>query len=138
VTGCLAPYFNYNLKLPKCTRDSTKGRAENIRMGVSRFRWRDEGRSLGVDLDQLDSLESLFRQPGGRHRMLSAMCPLTSYFKPPLTTGTFCRHDGWFISLEVANGKVHDLQGTFTWKTSEVRCTLADTTKEGRWKNQRM
>jgi len=42
---------------------------ENIRMGVSRFRWRDEGRSLGVDLDQLDTLESQFRQPGGRRRM---------------------------------------------------------------------
>jgi hypothetical protein len=48
---------------------------ENIRMGVSHFRWRDEGRSLGVDLDQLDTLESQFRQPGGRHRMVIGHVP---------------------------------------------------------------
>jgi hypothetical protein len=34
---------------------------EDIRMGVKDFRWRDEGRSLGVDLDQLDQLEEVFR-----------------------------------------------------------------------------
>jgi len=41
---------------------------EYIRMGVKDFRWRDEGRSLGVDLDQIDSLETAFRQhaPQGR------------------------------------------------------------------------
>lgn len=33
---------------------------EYIRMGVKEFRWRDEGRSLGADLEQLDSLESDF------------------------------------------------------------------------------
>ena len=35
---------------------------EYIRMGVKDFRWRDEGRSLGVDLDQIDNLETAFRQ----------------------------------------------------------------------------
>ncbi len=34
---------------------------EYIRMGVKQFRWRDEGRSLGVDLDQLNNLETAFR-----------------------------------------------------------------------------
>jgi hypothetical protein len=31
-------------------------------MGVKEFHWRDEGRSLGADLEQLDSLESDFRK----------------------------------------------------------------------------
>jgi hypothetical protein len=35
---------------------------EYIRMGVKQFRWRDEGRSLGVDLDQLSNLETAFRR----------------------------------------------------------------------------
>jgi len=35
---------------------------EYIRMGVRQFRWRDEGRSLGVDLDQLNNLEAAFRR----------------------------------------------------------------------------
>ena len=35
---------------------------EYIRMGVKDFRWRDEGRSLGVDLDQLNNLETAFRR----------------------------------------------------------------------------
>jgi hypothetical protein len=35
---------------------------EYIRMGVKDFRWRDEGRSLGVDLDQIDNFETAFRQ----------------------------------------------------------------------------
>jgi hypothetical protein len=48
---------------------------DTIRMGVSRFRWRDEGRSLGVDLDQLDSMESEFRQPRARHRMTIGHVP---------------------------------------------------------------
>ena len=34
---------------------------EYIRMGVKQFRWRDEGRGLGVDLDQLNNLETAFR-----------------------------------------------------------------------------
>jgi hypothetical protein len=38
---------------------------EYIRMGVKDFRWRDEGRSLGVDLDQLDQLEQVFRHLPG-------------------------------------------------------------------------
>jgi len=33
---------------------------EYIRMGVRQFRWRDEGRSLGADLDQLNNLETAF------------------------------------------------------------------------------
>jgi hypothetical protein len=32
-----------------------------IRMGVKDFKWRDEGRGLGVDLDQIDNLETTFR-----------------------------------------------------------------------------
>jgi hypothetical protein len=39
---------------------------EVIRMGVNRFRWRDEGRSLGVDLDQINNLEAEFRRLPGR------------------------------------------------------------------------
>jgi hypothetical protein len=35
---------------------------EYIRMGVKDFRWRDEGRGLGVDLDQIDNLETAFRR----------------------------------------------------------------------------
>jgi len=35
---------------------------EVIRMGVNRFRWRDEGRGLGVDLDQLADMEMDFRR----------------------------------------------------------------------------
>jgi len=35
---------------------------EYIRMGVKDFRWRDEGRGLGVDLDQIDNFETAFRQ----------------------------------------------------------------------------
>jgi len=34
---------------------------EYIRMGVPHFRWRDEGRSLGVDLDQINNMEVQFR-----------------------------------------------------------------------------
>jgi hypothetical protein len=34
---------------------------EYIRMGVPRFRWQDEGRSLGVDLDQINNLEAEYR-----------------------------------------------------------------------------
>ena len=33
-------------------------------MGVKDFRWRDEGRGLGVDLDQIDNFETAFRQLG--------------------------------------------------------------------------
>jgi hypothetical protein len=35
---------------------------EYIRMGVKEFRWRDEGRGLGADLEQLDNLEDQFRK----------------------------------------------------------------------------
>ncbi len=35
--------------------------SEYIRMGVKDFHWRDEGRSLGVDLDQINNLETAFR-----------------------------------------------------------------------------
>jgi hypothetical protein len=35
---------------------------EYIRMGEKDFHWRDEGRSLGVDLDQINNLETAFRQ----------------------------------------------------------------------------
>lgn len=34
---------------------------EYIRMGEKAFRWRDEGRGLGVDLAQMDDLETAFR-----------------------------------------------------------------------------
>lgn len=35
---------------------------ETIRMGVNKFQWRDEGRSLGVDLDQINNMETEFHQ----------------------------------------------------------------------------
>jgi len=41
---------------------------EYIRMGVKDFRWREEGRSLGVDLDQIADLETAFRQHPGQGR----------------------------------------------------------------------
>jgi hypothetical protein len=41
---------------------------ELIRMGVNRFYWRDEGRSLGADLDQINNLESEFQRMADRRR----------------------------------------------------------------------
>jgi hypothetical protein len=50
---------------------------EYIRMGVKDFRWRDEGRSLGVDLDQIDNLETAFRRLAqqGNDRVIIAHVP---------------------------------------------------------------
>ena len=42
---------------------------EYIRMGVRQFRWRDEGRSLGVDLDQLNNLETAFQRLPQQERL---------------------------------------------------------------------
>jgi hypothetical protein len=39
---------------------------EYIRMGVKDFHWRDEGRSLGVDFDQLNNLELAYRRLPGQ------------------------------------------------------------------------
>ncbi len=41
---------------------------ELIRMGVNRFYWRDEGRSLGLDLDQINALEFEFHNLKDRRR----------------------------------------------------------------------
>jgi hypothetical protein len=41
---------------------------EVIRMGVNQFRWRDEGRSLGVDLDQINNLEVEFGRASEHNR----------------------------------------------------------------------
>ncbi len=35
---------------------------ELIRMGLNKFRWRDEGRSLGIDWDQINTMETEFRR----------------------------------------------------------------------------
>jgi hypothetical protein len=50
---------------------------EYIRMGVKDFRWRDEGRGLGVDLDQIDNLETAFRQlsPQGHDSVIIGHVP---------------------------------------------------------------
>jgi hypothetical protein len=40
---------------------------ELIRMGVNRFYWRDEGRTLGLDMDQINNLEFEFRGSADRH-----------------------------------------------------------------------
>jgi hypothetical protein len=52
---------------------------EVIRMGVNRFRWRDEGRSLGVDLDQLADMEMDFR----RLREREAYHTVVGHVPPP-------------------------------------------------------
>ena len=52
---------------------------EYIRMGVKEFRWRDEGRSLGADLEQLDAMEDDFRKlakSDGYHVILGHTPPL--------------------------------------------------------------
>jgi hypothetical protein len=41
---------------------------ELIRMGVNQFRWRDEGRTLGADLDQINNLEFEFQNLRDRRR----------------------------------------------------------------------
>jgi hypothetical protein len=48
-------------RLSSITEEHFGSVPEYIRMGVRQFRWRDEGRSLGVDLDQLNDLEAAFR-----------------------------------------------------------------------------
>jgi hypothetical protein len=48
-------------RLSEVTEDHFGFVPEYIRMGVKDFRWRDEGRSLGVDLEQLNQLEEVFR-----------------------------------------------------------------------------
>ncbi|MGA3326199.1 MAG: hypothetical protein ABSF45_17140 [Terriglobia bacterium] len=41
---------------------------ELIRMGVNQFRWRDEGRTLGADMDQINNLEFEFQGMADRRR----------------------------------------------------------------------
>ncbi|MGH9455934.1 MAG: hypothetical protein ACRD2O_18425, partial [Terriglobia bacterium] len=49
---------------------------EYIRMGVKAFRWRDEGRSLGADLEQINNLEQQFRKlHGERSQVLIGHVP---------------------------------------------------------------
>jgi hypothetical protein len=66
---------------------------EYIRMGVKNFRWRDEGRSLGVDLDQLNNLETSFRRlprQGGIGVVIGHVPPAKAEPGKPLTlTATF-------------------------------------------------
>ena len=66
---------------------------EYIRMGVKDFRWRDEGRSLGVDLDQLNNLETAFRhlpQQGGVGVVIGHVPPAKVEPGKPLTlTATY-------------------------------------------------
>ena len=42
-------------------------------MGVNRFRWRDEGRSLGVDLDQINNLEWELRRSSDQRRRITTI-----------------------------------------------------------------
>jgi hypothetical protein len=48
---------------------------EVIRMGVNQFRWRDEGRTLGADLDQINNLEFEFQRMADRRRDLIGHLP---------------------------------------------------------------
>jgi len=60
---------------------------EVIRMGVNRFRWKDEGRGLGVDLDQIDNLEVDFRRLREReyyHAIIGHVPPLKAKPGQPL------------------------------------------------------
>ena len=47
-------------RLSEVTEEHSGYVPEVVRMGVNQFRWRDEGRSLGVDLRQIDDLETAF------------------------------------------------------------------------------
>ena len=60
-TTCSAPWSDWD-HLSDITEEHFGYVPEYIRMGVKDFRWRDEGRSLGVDLDQLNNLETTFRR----------------------------------------------------------------------------
>lgn len=66
---------------------------EYIRMGVKAFRWRDEGRSLGVDLEQLNNLETAFRhlpEQGGVGVVIGHVRPAKTEPGKPLTlTATY-------------------------------------------------
>ena len=53
-------------RLSKATEEHYGHVPEYIRMGVPQFRWRDEGRSLGGDLAQINSLEEQFRKLPGK------------------------------------------------------------------------
>lgn len=48
---------------------------EYIRMGVPHFRWRDEGRSLGADMEQIDEMEADFRKMLGEHLVVIGHIP---------------------------------------------------------------
>ena len=85
---------------------------ELIRMGVNRFYWRDEGRTLGADLDQINNLEYEFRymrddegdmlghvppfkvRPGAPCRLrsltwaLTAIAAFSSFTRTPMNPGT--------------------------------------------------
>jgi hypothetical protein len=66
---------------------------EYIRMGVKDFRWRDEGRGLGADLDQLNNLETTFRRfpQSESHRVILGDVPPMKVEpgKPLTVTATF-------------------------------------------------
>ncbi len=71
---------------------------EYIRMGVGHFHWRDEGRSLGVDLDQLNNLEATFRhlpQQRGLGVIIGHVPPAKVEPRKPLTlTATYGNASG--------------------------------------------
>ena len=58
---------------------------ELIRMGVNQFRWRDEGRTLGADLDQINNLEFEFQNlPDRRRDVLGHLPPFKARPGKPL------------------------------------------------------
>lgn len=67
--------------------------SEYIRMGVKDFHWRDEGRSLGVDFDQINNLETTFRhlpQQDGAGVIIGHVPPAKAEPGKPLTlTATY-------------------------------------------------
>jgi hypothetical protein len=55
-------------KLSEVTEEHFRYVPELIRMGVNQFHWRDEGRTLGADLDQINNLEFEFHNLADRGR----------------------------------------------------------------------
>jgi hypothetical protein len=68
---------------------------ELIRMGVNRFYWREEGRTLGADLDQINNLEFEFRGLANRRDdVLGHLPPFKARPGKPLTlTVTYVSQD---------------------------------------------
>ena len=48
---------------------------EYMRMGVPHYRWREEGRTLGADMEQIDQMEEVFRKMRGKEVLVIGHIP---------------------------------------------------------------